>query len=132
MTYSVLLPGATGFIGHKIALQLADHKQSLGRAAFLTPRANGGQEKEDKYAKVPLERIVGTLEDKSSYEGISPIFQPIMSAPNCQSGFDIVISAVGDALCMNQPKYMDAAFAGGVKHFYPAECKCAHHKQHHR
>jgi len=39
------------------------------------------------------------------------------------TGFDIVISAVGDALCMNQPKYMDAAFASGVKHFYPAECE---------
>src|ERR1700761_3517716 len=44
-------------------------------------------------------------------------------------GFDIVISAVGDALCMNQPKYMDAAFAGGVRHFYPAECRpSAFHK----
>lgn len=37
-------------------------------------------------------------------------------------GFDIVISAVGDALCAKQPEYIDAAIAGGVKHFYPAEC----------
>lgn len=68
MTYSVLLLGATGLIGRKIARELSNHKSSLKRVAFLTPTANAGQEKEEKYSKIPLERVVGALEDTNSYK----------------------------------------------------------------
>jgi aspartate-semialdehyde dehydrogenase len=105
MTYSVLLLGASGTIGTKIAAELAIHKDQLKRVAFLTPLADAGPEKEEKYKVLQIERVVGSLENPTSYQG-----------------FDIVVSAVGDALCASQPKYMDAAFAGGVKHLYPAEC----------
>ncbi|KDR76012.1 hypothetical protein GALMADRAFT_139768 [Galerina marginata CBS 339.88] len=104
MTYSVVLLGATGAIGSKIALKLAKHQDQLGRVAFLTPTANSGPEKEAKYDAVPIPRVVGDYEDPKSYQG-----------------FDIVISAVGDPLCEAQIKYIDAAFEGGAQHFYPAE-----------
>ncbi|KAK9357648.1 hypothetical protein V1504DRAFT_436546 [Lipomyces starkeyi] len=104
MTYSVLLLGATGTIGVKIAANLSLQSSQLKRTAFLTPRADAGPAKEAKYATISLERIVGSLEDATSYKG-----------------FDVVISAVGDAVCAQQPKYIDAAFAAGVKHLYPAE-----------
>ena len=110
MTYSVLLLGATGTIGSQIALKLAKYKDQLGRVAFLTPSADGGAEKEARYKNVPIPRVVGSYEDPASYKG-----------------FDIVISAVGDPLCEAQIKYIDASFEGGVKHFYPAECKSSNH-----
>ncbi|KAG9235198.1 hypothetical protein BJ875DRAFT_529749 [Amylocarpus encephaloides] len=101
---SVLIIGATGAIGSKIAKEIETLKSSFKRAAFLTPLADAGLEKEAKYAAIDLERVIGSLSDPASY-----------------SGFDIVVSAVGDDLCAQQPKFIDAAFAGGVKHFYPAE-----------
>jgi aspartate-semialdehyde dehydrogenase len=103
---SVLLLGATGTIGTKIARELAKQASVLKRVAFLTPLADAGPEKEAKYAALGLERVIGNLEDSSSY-----------------ADFDIVVSAVGDALCLRQPLYIEAAFEAGVKHFYPAECK---------
>ncbi|KAF8910548.1 hypothetical protein CPB84DRAFT_1821384 [Gymnopilus junonius] len=104
MSYSVLLLGATGSIGSQIALKLAKYKDQLKRVAFLTPSADAGADKEAKYKTVPIPRIVGSYEDPATY-----------------NGFDIVISAVGDDLCEAQIKYIDAAFEGGVKHFYPSE-----------
>ena len=106
MPFSILLLGATGTIGLKISKELALQKDQFSRAGFLTPMADAGPEKEAKYAAIELERIVGSLSDPQSYEG-----------------FDIVVSAVGDALCGKQKDYIDAAFAGGVKHFYPGECQ---------
>jgi aspartate-semialdehyde dehydrogenase len=106
MTYSVLLLGATGTVGSRVAPQLAAHASELKRVAFLTPSASASADKEAKYASTPLERVVGAFDDPKSYEG-----------------FDIVISAVGDPLCEDQIKFADAAFEAGVKHFYPAECK---------
>lgn len=106
MTYSVLIIGATGNIGSKISKELAAHKSELKRTAFLTAVADAGPEKEAKYAAIDLERVVGGLSDPASYKG-----------------FDIVISAVGDDLCAQQAEFADAAFAAGVKHFYPTECK---------
>ncbi|KAF4630751.1 hypothetical protein G7Y89_g7383 [Cudoniella acicularis] len=104
MTYSILLLGATGFIGSLIAAELAILKEQklLERTAFLT--STSSPEKEAKYAAVPLERITGSLTDPASYRG-----------------FDIVISAVGDDLCAQQVEFIDAAFEGGVRHFYPTE-----------
>jgi NAD dependent epimerase/dehydratase family enzyme len=69
MTYAVLLLGATGLIGSKIAQELAIHKNSLNRIAFLTPDAKPSPEKEKKYSTVPLERITGALDNSASYEG---------------------------------------------------------------
>lgn len=104
--YSVIIIGATGTIGTKLSHELSVQKSAFRRAAFLTPLADAGPEKEARYAKVGLERIVGSLSDPESYKG-----------------FDIVISAVGDDLCPKQAEFIDAAFAAGVKHFVPGECE---------
>lgn len=104
--FSVLLLGATGTIGTKIAYELGKQRSLFKRVAFLTSPIHAGPEKEAKYSALDLERVIGSLEDSSSY-----------------LGFDIVVSAVGDALCLKQPIYIEAAFEAGVKHFYPAECE---------
>ncbi|KAF9552292.1 NAD(P)-binding protein [Agrocybe pediades] len=104
MTYSVLLIGATGDVGSKIAAKLAKYKGQLKRVAFLTSTAKSTPEKEAKYAEVPIERVVGDFEDPETYRG-----------------FDIVICAIHDAFVLEQIKYFDAAFAAGVKHVYPTE-----------
>ncbi|KAF2166486.1 hypothetical protein M409DRAFT_23124 [Zasmidium cellare ATCC 36951] len=104
MSPSILLLGATGTIRSKISLQLSLHANNFARVAFLTALADTGPSKEQKYASVPLERVVGSLTDPSSY-----------------TGFDIVIFAVGDDLCGKQIQFVDAAVEGGVRHFYPAE-----------
>lgn len=69
MTYSVLLLGATGLIGFKIANELSLHKDTLKRVAFLTPTAIADPEKEAKYSEVPLERVSGALDAAHSYTG---------------------------------------------------------------
>jgi uncharacterized protein YbjT (DUF2867 family) len=73
MTYSVLLLGATGLIGSKVAKELSIHKGILKRVAFLTPTANAAPEKEKRYAEVPIERVNGALEDEKSYKGMRPL-----------------------------------------------------------
>ncbi|CAG8978251.1 hypothetical protein HYALB_00009148 [Hymenoscyphus albidus] len=103
-TVTFSFSGATGTIGSKISHQLSLQKSKFKRAAFLTPLSDAGPKKEDRYAKVGLERVVGSLSDSASY-----------------TGFDIVISAVGDDLCAQQHEFIDAAFKGGVKHFVPGE-----------
>ena len=37
------------------------------------------------------------------------------------SGFDVVLSLVGNALLRLQPAMIEAAVSGGVTHFYPSE-----------
>lgn len=105
MSSSVLLLGATDTIGQKIAKQLSLQRVLFRRIAFLTPLADGGPAKEARYSAIELDRVVGSPADPESYRD-----------------FDIVVSAVADDICFEQIEYIDAAFAGGVKHFYPAEC----------
>jgi hypothetical protein len=38
-----------------------------------------------------------------------------------QTGFDVVISLAGNANMKDQPGMIDAATAGGARHFYPSE-----------
>lgn len=106
--YSVIILGATGIIGLELVKQFSVQKSHFKRLAFLTALADAGPEKEARYSKVEqqLERVVGSFSDPASYKG-----------------FDIVISVVGDDLCAQQHEFIDAAFAAGVKHFFPGECE---------
>lgn len=58
MAYSILVLGATGLIGSKIAQELSLHKDTLKKVAFLTPTATADPEKEAKYAEVRLNVFV--------------------------------------------------------------------------
>lgn len=107
MTYSILLLGASSALGRKVSKYLAIYTQQFTRIAALSLVADAGagqatvneEEQQTKY-------INGRPTDSASYQG-----------------FDVVVSMVeaeDDSLRM---KYIDAAVAGGVKHFYSAECQ---------
>jgi len=113
MSYSVLLIGATGSLGSSIAKKLAKYKSQLSRVAYLTAAGDSTPEKEARYKLIPLERVVGDFRDPETY-----------------CGFDILISAVNNKALLDQIDYFEAAFAGGVKHIYPSECKsCIHNSE---
>ncbi len=113
MPYAVLLLAvASEDPGRRIAGELALQKHHFSRAAALvepSSRTDSDADKEEAGSLLGpevLERVTGDWSEAHSYRG-----------------FDIVISAVGEDLYLEQRNYMDAAFAGGVKHFYPAECE---------
>jgi aspartate-semialdehyde dehydrogenase len=107
MTYSILLLGATTTLGQRIAKCLALRAKDFSRTAVLIP-SNSGDDATTGARHDPdgFEVIVGSLIDPNSY-----------------NGFDIVVSAVGDDLCLTRDEHINAAIAGGVRHFYPTECE---------
>lgn len=107
MPYAVLILGATGLLGPKICKELALQKQHFSRIAYLTSVAEADHGRAAESPGNTLEQVVGRPSDPESYRGI-----------------DIVVSAVEGDACAKQTDFIDAAFAGGVKHFYPAECEC--------
>jgi hypothetical protein len=112
MTYAILLLGVTTALGHNVAKQLSLYAQDLARVAVLIPPTD--TKKETKLASGGLEGVYGSLTDPNSYQG-----------------FDVVVSTVEDDLCNAQKEHIGAAIAGGVKHFYPAECERFHLLSHH-
>jgi hypothetical protein len=108
MTYSVLLYGVTTELGRKIARCLTQRAKSFARVAVLTLFVVTDKESDHKLeaASAGLETVVGHPIEPTSY-----------------NGFDIAVFAVEDRLCAAQIEYFNAAFAGGVKHIIPAECK---------
>ncbi|OQV09700.1 hypothetical protein CLAIMM_13792 [Cladophialophora immunda] len=105
MAYSVLLLGATSRVGSKTLEELALQREHFSRVAFLLPPPDTPYQ-ETEVAPTTLERIHGNPSDSGSYHG-----------------FQVVVSAVEDKSWAKQEEYAEAAFAGGVKHFYPAECE---------
>jgi hypothetical protein len=110
MPYAVLLlAGASGDLGQRIARELALQRRQFSRVAWLLyprDRPDARKEEEASSAIATLEQVTGEWSEPRSYRG-----------------FDIVVSAVGEDLCLEQKVHMDAAVAGGVKHFYPEECE---------
>ena len=114
MTYSILLLGANTTLGVQVAKCLARRAQEFDRVAALTPPTARERENEAKHAPEEVEVITGSLTDRNSYRG-----------------FDVLISTVEDDRSATQEDYIEAAIAGGVRHFYPAECEplwppCSH------
>ena len=106
MAYSVLLIGAATPLGLKVSQQLALRTYRFSKVAVLTPHAVTDSGTEAKSASPGLEHVDGSYAEPGSYKG-----------------FDIVVCTLEDGLCAKQREYFDAAVAGGVKHFYPAECE---------
>ncbi len=105
MALSILLLGGTSTLAHKVAKDLKLQAHVFARVAALTPSIDTDTKRELKTSSV-LEHIFGSPADLESYQG-----------------FDVVVFMVEDDLCAAQKEYIDAAIAGGVKHFYPAECQ---------
>ncbi|KAF2121038.1 hypothetical protein BDV96DRAFT_641674 [Lophiotrema nucula] len=98
-TISLLLVGATGVLGKPILDELVRQKTSFARIAILTT-----PERAHKFEHETAEVVVGSLYDPLSY-----------------NGFTHVISAVGNDSMILQPVMVEAAVAGGVRHYYASE-----------
>ncbi|KAJ6526064.1 hypothetical protein B0H19DRAFT_1197787 [Mycena capillaripes] len=102
MTPSVLLIGASGALGRPLVEEFQRQRARFGRVAVLSDPA-----KAHKFAEVQkngIEVILGSFLDFKCYQG-----------------FDVVLSLAGNALMRLQPAMIEAAVAGGVRHFYPSE-----------
>src|SRR5258708_6076682 len=120
MSYpSVLIIGASGYIGVPLVVEFLRQKASFARIAILTEVS-----KKEKFANVQeqgLELIFGSFTTPSSFKGMNPP----ESAPNRDLtkyiGFDTVICLLGNYGMKYQPAIIDAAIEGGIKEFYPSE-----------
>ncbi|KAJ6517979.1 hypothetical protein C8R47DRAFT_960115 [Mycena vitilis] len=102
MAPSVLLIGASGSLGAPLVKEFQKQRARFARVAILADPA-----KAHKFAEVQengIDLVVGSFLDSKSYQG-----------------FDVVLSLVGNALMRLQPGMIEAAVAGGVRHFYPSE-----------
>ncbi|KAJ6540867.1 hypothetical protein DFH09DRAFT_991354 [Mycena vulgaris] len=102
MAPSVLIIGASGIVGRPLVQEFLKNKSKFGRIAILADPA-----KVSRFAEVQaqgVEVVVGSFLEATSYTGI-----------------DVVISLAGNAAMKLQPGMIDAAIAGGVRHFYPSE-----------
>ncbi|KAM3072514.1 hypothetical protein ACMFMG_009312 [Clarireedia jacksonii] len=102
---SVLLIGASGFLGRYMTQEFLAQKSKFARVAILADPS-----KVDKFAEVSqqgMEIVVGSFLEPSSF-----------------NGFTTVICMVGDHAMIRQPAIIDAAISGGVTNFYPSEFGC--------
>ncbi|KAF2804626.1 NAD(P)-binding protein [Mytilinidion resinicola] len=99
---SVILIGASGWLGNYVSLEFLRNRSSFTRLAILTE-----EHKRHKFADVEakgFELIIGSYTDAASFKG-----------------FDTVISLLGNLVMKDQPAIIDAAIAAGVTEFYPSE-----------
>ncbi|KAJ7214078.1 hypothetical protein GGX14DRAFT_444946 [Mycena pura] len=102
MAPSVLIIGASGTVGRPLVDEFLKHKSKFARIAALADPT-----KVSRFADTLIkgvEVVVGSFLDSSSY-----------------NGFDVVVSLAGNAAMKLQPGMIEAAVAGGVRHFYPSE-----------
>jgi hypothetical protein len=121
---SVLIIGASGYLGGPISQELMRQRSRFRRVAiladelkvhkFLDAKANG------------VEIIVGSFTDPTSFEGMFNISLQVTHQLQTQQilkgiGFDTVLSLLGNHAMKFQPNIVDAAVKGGVTEFYPSE-----------
>ncbi|KAJ7921431.1 hypothetical protein B0H13DRAFT_1708208 [Mycena leptocephala] len=102
MAPSVLIIGASGTVGRPLVQEFLKNKTRFKRLAVLADPAKVSRFEEVQSQGVEL--VVGSFLEASSYKG-----------------FDTVISLAGNIAMKLQPGMVDAAIAGGVRHFYPSE-----------
>ncbi|KAK7032669.1 NAD(P)-binding protein [Favolaschia claudopus] len=99
---SVLIIGGSGAVGRPLVQEFVNNKEKFGRIGVLSDAR-----KVSKFSELPnqgVEVVVGSFLEAASYKG-----------------FDTVICVCGNATMKLQPGMIDAAIAGGVRHFYPTE-----------
>ncbi|KAJ7705013.1 hypothetical protein B0H17DRAFT_1039030 [Mycena rosella] len=102
MAPSVLIIGGSGAVGRPLVDEFLKQKAKFQRIAVLADPAKVSRFA-DAQAK-GVEIVVGSFLDAKSY-----------------AGFDVVVSLAGNAAMKLQPGMIEAAIAGGVRHFYPSE-----------
>ncbi|KAJ7133457.1 hypothetical protein C8R44DRAFT_870849 [Mycena epipterygia] len=102
MAPSVLIIGGSGAVGRPLVDEFLKQKSKFQRIAVLADPAKLSRFA-DAQAK-GVEIVVGSFLDAKAY-----------------TGFDVVVSLAGNAAMKLQPGMIEAAIAGGVRHFYPSE-----------
>ncbi|KAJ7710683.1 hypothetical protein B0H17DRAFT_1165392 [Mycena rosella] len=102
MAPSVVIVGASGLVGRPLVQEFLKNKTGFGRIAVLADPTK-----------------VSRFTDVQS-QGVEVVVGSFLEA-NCYKGFDTVISLTGNTAMKLQPGMIDAAIAGGVRHFYPSE-----------
>jgi hypothetical protein len=117
---SVLLIGASGYIGRIVAQEFLSQKTKFARVAILTDAS-----KVDKFAEISsqgMEIVVGSFLEPSSFKGKShPSNISRLQYSNFFPGFTTVICMLGNHAMAQQPAIIDAAISAGITHFYPSE-----------
>lgn len=125
MPPSVLVIGAGGAFGRPLMEEFIKQKASFSRVAILSDPAKVS--KFSDFTARGIEVISGSYLDPKSYEGKSSVLlveceKPWVNSPlTNSSGFEVVVSVVGNSIMRLQPAMVEAAIAGGVRHFYPSE-----------
>ncbi|KAJ6449797.1 hypothetical protein C8R45DRAFT_123869 [Mycena sanguinolenta] len=102
MAPSVLVIGASGSVGEPLVKEFQRQRSRFGRVAILSEPS-----KAHKFSAAQnngIELVLGSFLDFKCYQG-----------------FDVVISLAGNTFQRLQPAMIEAAVAGGVRHFYPSE-----------
>ncbi|KAF7328206.1 NAD(P)-binding protein [Mycena venus] len=102
MAPSVVIVGASGTVGRPLAQEFLKNKTGFGRIAVLADPTKVSRVTDVQTQGVEV--VVGSFLEANSYKG-----------------FDTVISLTGNTAMKLQPGMIDAAIAGGVRHFYPSE-----------
>ncbi|KAJ7887027.1 hypothetical protein B0H14DRAFT_2337976 [Mycena olivaceomarginata] len=102
MAPSVIIIGASGALGRPLVEEFQRQRAHFGSVAILSDPAKA--HKFSEVQKGGIEVVIGSFLDFKCYQG-----------------FDIVLSLVGNGAMRLQPGMIEAAVAGGVRHFYPSE-----------
>jgi len=102
MAPSVIVIGASGAVGRPLMNEFLAQRSKFGRVAVLSDPARVERFKEIQASGIEI--IAGSFLEAKSYEG-----------------FEVVISLTGNAVMKLQPGMIEAAIAGGARHFIPSE-----------
>ncbi|KAJ7302721.1 hypothetical protein DFH08DRAFT_927703 [Mycena albidolilacea] len=102
MAPSVIIIGASGALGRPLVEEFQRQRARFGSVAILSDPAKA--HKFSEVQKSGIEVVIGSFLDFKCYQG-----------------FDVVLSVVGNGAMRLQPGMIEAAVAGGVRHFYPSE-----------
>jgi uncharacterized protein YbjT (DUF2867 family) len=102
MAPSVLVIGGSGFMGKDTIEELLSNKDEFARIGVLADPSRAS--KFDSLKPRGVEVVTGSYLEAASY-----------------ANYDTVLCLVGNALMKLQPGIIEAAAAGGIRHFYPSE-----------
>jgi uncharacterized protein YbjT (DUF2867 family) len=102
MAPSVLVIGASGTMGKPTVEELLSKKDKFAKIGILADPNRAS--KFDHLKSRGVEVVTGSYLEAKNY-----------------TGYDTVLCLVGNALMKLQPGIIEAAAAGGVRHFYPSE-----------
>lgn len=114
---SILLIGASGYLGGPVTRELRANRSRFNRIAILTQDAK--KQKFAEYEAKGFELVLGAIDSPDSFKGPACDFS--MRHELTKSGFDIVVCMLGDHAMKFQPAIIDAAMAAGVTELYPSE-----------